>query len=54
MELQPAGTERLKEEADKAEEKKRGMKKTHEGQDDWPCKKLVDHRSLCKIRQYRY
>lgn len=36
------GTERLKEEAAKAEEKKTGQKRKQEDEDESPSKKLVD------------
>lgn len=43
MELQPVGTERLKEDDGQAKEEKTAVKKRHEGQDESPPKKLVDH-----------
>lgn len=43
MELQLVETERLKEDSAKAKEEKTGLKRKHEGQDDSPSKKLVDH-----------
>lgn len=43
MELQPVGTERLTEEEGQAKEEKRALKTKHEGQDDSPSKKPVDH-----------